>query len=139
MGETIVKIKVSPLTNQRVKEVEVLADTGATYTVIPRTILESLEVKPVDRIKVRLADGRTIERSIGNVIMEIEGKTRATPIIFGEKEDAPILGLVTLEACGLTVDTVNKKLVPLPEIHHYFLTSPNPLQQVERGTERGKR
>lgn len=121
MGETITKIKVSNLTNRKSKEVEVLVDTGATYTTIPGSILQSLGIEIIDKITIKLADGRTIERNLGAAMVEVEGKLRPTPLIFGEEEDASIMGLVTLESCGLTVDTINRKLVPLPEIHHYLV------------------
>jgi len=119
VGETIARIKVSSLKNLQSKEMDALVDTGATYTTLPGDILLALGVEYVDRISLKLADSRVIERRVGNVVVEIEGKIRATPVIFGEAGDATIVGLVTLEACGLTVDTINKKLIPLPEIHHY--------------------
>jgi clan AA aspartic protease len=119
MGETIVKIRVSNLTNKKTGEIEVLVDTGATYTTVPGEILEELGVEKVDKVVIELADGRTLERYIGNIYIEVEGRKRANPVIFGEESDASILGLVSLESCGLTVDPVNRKLVPLPKIHHY--------------------
>lgn len=119
MGETLTKIKVYNLRNTKFAEIKILADTGATYTSIPKEVLESLEVTITDKITLKLADGRAIQRNLGNILAEVEGRMRATPVIFGEKDDATILGLVTLESCGLTVDTINRKLVPLPEIHHY--------------------
>lgn len=121
MGETVVKIKVSNLTDKKSTDVEVLVDSGATYTTIPEPILQKLGIEVVDKITIELADGRLIERNIGNAIVEVEGKVRSTPILFGQEGDATIMGLVTLEACGLTVDTVNRKLVPLLKIHHYRL------------------
>lgn len=119
MGETIVKIRILDLTCKKSAEVEVLADTGATYTSVPESILQSLGIEPIDKAVLKLADGSVIQRNIGNAIVEVEGRIRATPVIFGKEMNSKILGLVTLEACGLTVDTVNRKLVPLPEIHQY--------------------
>lgn len=119
MGDTIVKIRVYNLKNLMSQEVEVLVDTGATYTLLPEGILESLHIERVDKVPLRLADGRVVERDLGNALIEVEGRKRANPVIFGEVGDGIVMGLVTLESCGLTVDTVNRKLVPLPEIHHY--------------------
>ncbi|MBS7629139.1 hypothetical protein KEJ23_04095 [Candidatus Bathyarchaeota archaeon] len=35
-----------------------------------------------------------------------------TNVIFGEKEDTPLLGVTTLEELGLEVDPVTKQLKP---------------------------
>ncbi|MEW6042254.1 MAG: hypothetical protein AB1633_12120 [Elusimicrobiota bacterium] len=46
-----------------------------------------------------------------------------TTVIFGKEIDATIMGVVTLEECGLTVDPINRKLVPLTKIHHFIINS----------------
>ncbi|MEW6686191.1 MAG: clan AA aspartic protease [Candidatus Edwardsbacteria bacterium] len=120
MGETIARIKISSSTNRKSAELEVLVDTGATYTTISESILQNLGIETIDRVSIELADGRIIERDLGEAIIEVEGKKRTTPVIFGKENDATILGLVTLESCGLTVDPINRKLVPLPKIHQYY-------------------
>jgi predicted aspartyl protease len=52
---------------------ELLVDTGATYTIIPSRVLEALEVKPIRMVKLRLADGGIVERPLGEVDIDIEG------------------------------------------------------------------
>lgn len=123
MGETIVKVKVSTLTNKKFAEVEALVDTGATYTSLPCDLLESLGVKKVDKVNIEFANGKVEERSVGFILIEVEGVLTPNRVLFAEKGDAVVLGLVTLESCGLTVDPINKKLVLLPKIHQYK-TSP---------------
>lgn len=98
---------------------EALVGTGATYSVMPEIILQKLRVNPIDTITIELADGRIVKRTMGEVKIELEGKVRTTPVLFGKKSDATLIGLVTLETCGLAVDPVHKKLVPLRKIHHY--------------------
>lgn len=119
MGETIVKIKVSHLTNKKSAEIEVLVDTGATYTSVPGEILKGLNAEKIDTVKIEFANGEIEERDIGNVMIEVEGIKRANPVIFAKEKDAIVLGVITLESCGLTVDPISRKLVPLPKIHHY--------------------
>lgn len=119
MGETAVKMKVQSLVNGNSAEVEAMVDMGATYSVVPESILKSLQVKTVDTITIELADGRTIRRDMGSVMVELEGKLRPTPVLFGKEGDAALIGLVTLESCGPAVDPVHKKLIPLPKTHHY--------------------
>lgn len=121
MGETIVKIIVSNLTDKETAEVEVLVDTGATYTAIPEGILKRLKVKRTRKVKIEFANGEVEERNIGNVWIEVDGIKTANPVIFAKEKDAIVFGLITLESCGLTVDPVSKKLVPLPKIHHYSI------------------
>jgi predicted aspartyl protease len=91
-------------------EVDMLADTGSTYTVLPESLLFSLGVTPIRIIRLRLADGRVIERPLGEVGIELESfKATATPVVFGEGEVA-LLGSVTLEQLGLAPDPVTKRL-----------------------------
>ena len=46
----------------RLKEVELLVDTGATLTWIPRELLEELGVPRLRRRSFLVADGRAVER-----------------------------------------------------------------------------
>jgi len=120
MGETIVKIKVSSLKNLNWREIETIADTGATYTAIPEEVLKELKVERVRKVNIEFANGKVEPRDVGDVFIEVEGIVTPNPVIFAQKDDASVLGLVTLESCGLTVDPISRKLVPLPKIHHYF-------------------
>lgn len=120
MGETIIKIKVSNLTNKKSVEIDTLVDTGATYTSILAEVLEELNVEKVRKVNIEFANGKVEERYMGDVYIEVENIKVPNQVIFAEKDDVVVLGLVTLESCGLTVDPINRKLVPLPKIHHYY-------------------
>jgi predicted aspartyl protease len=77
--------------------IELLVDTGATYTVVSTATLKSIEVKPIRMVKLRLADGRVVEKPLGEIGIEVEGyRASATPVIFGD-EDIFLLGSVTME------------------------------------------
>lgn len=66
--------------------VDLLVDTGSTYTVIPGRVLEELGVKPIRAVRLRLADGRVVERALGEVGIEVEGfRASATPVVFGDE------------------------------------------------------
>lgn len=125
MGTFTVRARVwNPADRDRGAAVELLVDTGATYTVMPTSLLRGLGVEPVRTARLRLADGRTVERPLGEVGMEVEGiSTGATPTVFGE-EGIYLLGAVTMEQLGLAPDPVQKKLVPteallMMRIHQY--------------------
>lgn len=111
MGITTVSLKVkNPQNPVKVFEGEFLVDSGATYTVVPASVLKKLNIKPQGEEAFSLADGRIIKRKVGSALYEYEGIERAAPILFGEKDDALLLGTFTLEALGLTLDPLKRKL-----------------------------
>ncbi len=46
MGYVIVKAKICNVNRTKCREIELIADTGAIYTVIPKDILLNLGVRP---------------------------------------------------------------------------------------------
>lgn len=114
MGVFKVKAKIwNPLNPQNKVEVNLIVDTGATYTVIPSKLLRKLNVKPIRKITVRLADNRVSIKPLGEIGIEIQGyKATATPVIFGE-ENIYLLGSVTMEQLSLTPDPIHKRLKPI--------------------------
>lgn len=96
----------------RYREVELLADTGAIYTVLPTSLLKDLGVKPVGKRRFRLANNQVIERDIGIVGIEIGGIKTHTIAVFGD-ENIYLLGVVTLEELGLEIDPVKGELRPM--------------------------
>jgi len=93
--------------------VDLLVDTGATYTVVPEGVLKGLGIIPLRRVKLRLADGRVVEGDVGEVGIEVEGyMASATPAVFGES-DVCLLGAVTMEQLGVAPDPIAKKLKPV--------------------------
>ena len=111
MGATSVSLKVkNPAKPSKVFEGEFLVDSGASYTVVPEDILRKLGIKPRWEEKFSLADGRIIKRKVGSAFYEYEGRESAAPVLFGEKDDSLLLGTFTLEALGLTLDPLKRKL-----------------------------
>lgn len=94
--------------------VQAVVDTGATYSVFPRTLLTQLGVVPQEQAKFILADGRRIMRDLAIVTARIEGRVRPGVCVVGEDGAEPLLGAVTLESFGLAADPVNRRLVPAP-------------------------
>ncbi len=112
MGVFKVKGKVWNISTPSItQEVELIADTGATYTTLPTSLLSALRVMRVRKIRLRLANGRSVARGLGQVGIEVEGKwVSFTPVVFGD-EDVHLLGAVTLEELSLAADPIGKKLV----------------------------
>lgn len=114
MGFTYAKVKVTnPLIPEKSEEVDLLVDSGAIFTSIPREILIRLDLKPIDREKLKVYGGAIVEREIGWALIEYSGKRRVVPVIFGEKEDTPMLGATSLESLGFQIDPITKKLKPI--------------------------
>jgi clan AA aspartic protease len=113
MGQVRVPILVeNPRTGARSEELIALADTGATLTVVPDSALRGLGIEPIARVTVVLADGRRGSRRVGNAVIAINGESTPCRVLFGEADDAVLLGLTVLEQLGLAVDPVQRRLIP---------------------------
>ena len=95
------------------ERVEGLVDTGATYCSVPGNILRGLGVEPTETLEFEMADGRIIERQLGDVRARVEGKEVLTTVIFGEEGDSVLLGVYTLERAHLGVDPFDRRIVPV--------------------------
>jgi len=109
MGHVWVKAKVTnPLTGANIEE-EALVDTGATYTVIPWRTYEKLDLRVVGEKEVETAKGLTrLDESFA--VIEIQGKRGLTPLLVSKDLKDLLIGVLTLEALGLTVDPTTGKL-----------------------------
>jgi len=115
MGLTHIKIGIAnPARPKQSVELTFLVDSGAVYSVIPAALLRKLRVKPHSKRTFILADGTEITRRIGDVLFRLDGRQGAAPVIFGEKDDSTLLGVVSLEALGMTLDPMKRELRPLP-------------------------
>src|SRR2546427_3534748 len=78
-----------------------LVDTGALYTVLPERVWRALRLRPMSTAEFGLADGTAIVRAVSEARFEIARRTATSPVVLGERDDAPLLGAVTLETLGL--------------------------------------
>jgi len=114
VGVFSVRAKVwNPLKTENAVEVELVVDIGASCTVLPSSLLQRLGVAALRKVRLRLADGRVVERGLGEVGIEIEGyRASATPVVFGE-EGVSLLGSVIMGQLGLAPDPIEKRLKPV--------------------------
>lgn len=113
MGMFEVKVKLASVTApERISEVSLLVDTGATISQIPRRVLDNLGVKPLSRLPFELADGRRLERDVTAVLIQIDGRKAPVEVAFGETGEAAVLGATAIEGLEFLVDPVEKKRVP---------------------------
>ena len=99
--------------SRRKADVEFLVDSGAVYSVVPAATLRKLGLRPYRRETFTLADGRNVQRKVGDAYFELNGHRGPAPVIFGEKGDEPLLGLTTLESLGLALDPFKRELLPM--------------------------
>ena len=113
MGVTEVAVEVSnPRDQTQWRKLDLIADTGAIFSVIPKSTLEQLGITPYAEETFHLADGSEIRCGLGDVFIRIDGKSRTVPTIFGEPNDMPLLGVTALEIHGFAVDPRTRKLEP---------------------------
>jgi predicted aspartyl protease len=121
MGLTHVEATVAnPGKPKKAIKLSLLVDSGAVYSVIPKSILAELGVKPHSTKTFTLADGSRIKRKVGDVVFKLDGHQGASPVIFGEKGDSARLGTVSLAALGVLLDPIRHELRPLPMVLGFY-------------------
>lgn len=114
MGTTTIRARLANVVDRaRDVDVDMLVDSGAIYSVVPATILGGIGVEPETTETFGLADGREVRRKVGHAWFEIEGRQGISRVIFGLRDDAALLGMVTLETLGLSLDPLKRRLRPL--------------------------
>ncbi len=116
MGAFRVRLEVGNPAGGPFEGIEALVDTRATYTMLPRDLLERLGVQPEEEWPFVLADGRQASYRIGWVRVRIDGRSQPTIAVFGDPAAEPLLGVFTLEGFRLAADPVNRRLVPVPAL-----------------------
>ena len=113
MGTFQITVKIAGPRGESFEAVEMLMDTGATFTKVPRALLERLGVPVEDTYTAVLTDGSHIERTRGRTLIRIEGKEFPTPVTSGEDGEQNLLGAMALEDAMLAVDPQSKRLMPV--------------------------
>jgi clan AA aspartic protease len=117
MGLTYIKVRITnPANPRKSAEITFLVDSGAAYSVVPAGVLRRIGIKPRTKRTFILADGSKVERKMSHALFRLNGNEGASPVIFGEKEDSTVLGMVSLEALGLILDPLKRELRPLPMV-----------------------
>ena len=88
-------------------------DTGASYTLIPRDVMERLGHVPTHQRPFRLADGSVVEMGLCQAPLRIGEETAIVSCVFGDESTEPLLGATALEEFGLGVDPINHTLIPI--------------------------
>jgi predicted aspartyl protease len=103
---------INPVERQRrTPPVEVMVDTGAEVSWLPKQVLLDAGIMPEFKKKFVTADKRTIERDIGYAILTAEGYSTVDEIVFAEESDMSLLGVRTLEGFSVMVDNIGHRFV----------------------------
>jgi clan AA aspartic protease len=93
--------------------VRLLADTGATYTVLPTDVGARLGLVSSPRpMSVTLADGSSRPTHFATVLMRLDGREAGVTVLLAPEGSEPLLGVEALEALGLSVDPTSHRLQP---------------------------
>jgi clan AA aspartic protease len=96
----------------RAEEIELLVDTGATLSVVPRALAEKLELKSTRSQSVVIAGGQREVWPVAEARLALNGSEITTPCFIAPQAPA-LLGAVTLGSLFLAVDPVGKRLIPV--------------------------
>lgn len=113
MGTFHVEVEIGDSQGMRYEYVEALVDSGSTYNILPASMLRRLGIEVLGSGTFKLADGRRVERNMGETRVRLNGENYMAPVIFGEEGVQPLLGAVTLEIFRLAIDPVNMRLIPV--------------------------
>ena len=112
MGEFNWPVGVWSADGERMETVDALVGTGSSYSVFPRSMLESLEVVPRFLLPFEMADGSVIERDVGLAMLVINDSESSMRVIFGDDVAESLIGANALQEFLLLVDPVGEQLIP---------------------------
>ena len=114
MGVTVLSVEVASVERPELTEtLEFTVDSGAVYSVVPAEVLARLGILPLKSDRFRLANGQHIVRQRGVALFKLGEYVGGGDVIFGEPGDATLLGALTLESLGLSLDPIRRELKPM--------------------------
>jgi len=113
MGTFLVEaVLAAPERPDRRQPVNLLVDSGSTYTWVAAAVLRALPVAPTERRRVVTIEGQVVERDAAEILITLEERTLHTLCLFDGAGELDVLGAYTLEGFGLGIDPVQRKLIP---------------------------
>ena len=91
---------------------ELLVDTGASFSWISKARLERLGVRPAYQMPFRTIDGRVLERDMAVIYIGTDGRSVPDLVVMAEEGESEVIGAHSIEGLGMAADPVQKKLVP---------------------------
>jgi len=114
MGLTHLEIEIANVSAPTdTRSVEVMVDSGAIFSVLPRPVLEELGIQPLTTETFFPADGKKIQREKGGAVFRYAGKVGVADVLFGEEGDSNLLGATTIESLSMSLDPIRRELTPM--------------------------
>ena len=113
MGEFMVDMEVGDMEGNNYVPFTGVAGTNATFTSLPASLLESLEVEASNTGLFEELDGTVKTLSFGFTYVRYNGKKSIVPVVFVDEDDEVLIGVTTLEYMALDADLENERLIPL--------------------------
>jgi len=95
---------------------DLLVDTGATYTLLPAEVIAELQLPILEERPAELASGERVVYGVGEARIRLGERERTTVFLAGPPRCHPLLGAVTLEEFGLAADPLHQRLFPVPAL-----------------------
>jgi aspartyl protease family protein len=109
MSHVFVDVKFTNQPGEREVEANVMVDTGAIYTVIPRAMADELRLPVEGKRRVRTANG-SVELESSWLFVALLVLRGPTYVLVGEQLDRALIGVITLEEFGLQIDPSSGEL-----------------------------
>lgn len=103
----------NPRNPERRVTVDLMVDSGATWTLLPAQVVKQLELAMPWERSVTLASGEQVTYPTGEVVVRLGGDELTTIFLAGPPGSLGLLGAVTLEQFGVAPDPVRRILVPV--------------------------
>ena len=111
MGEFYWPIGVRSADRERMETVDALVDTGASYSMFPRSMLERLGIEKRLVLPFEQADGGVINRDVGLAVLVLNDTESPMRVIFGDEGADSLIGSNALQEFLLLIDPVGEQLV----------------------------
>ncbi len=112
MGMFSVDMELSPLDGQGAVTVKATVDSGATFSMAPRSVLEQAGLAPTSTVRLEMGDGSIIVLPSCYARITVGEHNGISIVVFGEENGPRLLGVVALETMLLAIDPVGRRLVP---------------------------
>jgi clan AA aspartic protease len=90
-----------------------VVDSGATKLVLPEAVVKRLGLPLGDKIKVRYADGRRVQRRAAEgAYVKLLGRHDTFSAIVEPRRDTALIGAMVLEGLDLLVDCQTQRVIP---------------------------
>jgi clan AA aspartic protease len=104
-----VDVRIGSEDCSKITEVRALVDTGATLTIIPRSLAIDLGLRVTGKSRVETGAG-VIELDRSRAYIEIMGRGDIIPVLISDIIDKVLISVTTLEILELEVDPITRRL-----------------------------